>query len=182
MSRAMGMIEYKTTAAGIPATDMMVKTADVEIVEAQTVCPGKYIAIIEGDLSSVNAAIAAAEQAYPSQMIDNFILGNPHDSITPAMYGATNVDKINALGIIETFDVAAAIVAADVAAKTAIVDLIELRIAKGMCGKSFLIITGEIAAVEAAIEKAKVEIQPKGMFLESSVIAHPDPKLIKTIL
>lgn len=182
MSRAMGMIEYKTTAAGIPATDRMVKTADVEIVEAQTVCPGKYIAIIEGDLSAVNAAVAAAEEAYPAQMIDNFILGNPHESIIPAMYGATNIEEIDALGIIETFDVAAAIVAADVAAKTAIVDLIELRIAKGMCGKSFLIITGEVAAVEAAIAKAKLEIQPRGMFLEASVIAHPDPKVMKTIL
>ena len=50
MSKAIGMIEFKTTATGITAADAMVKTSDVEIVEAQTVCPGKYIAIITGDL------------------------------------------------------------------------------------------------------------------------------------
>ena len=45
MSKAIGMIEFKTTATGITAADAMVKTSEVEIVEAQTVCPGKYIAI-----------------------------------------------------------------------------------------------------------------------------------------
>ncbi len=44
MHTAIGMIEFKTVSAGITAADQMVKTADVEIVEAQTVCPGKYIA------------------------------------------------------------------------------------------------------------------------------------------
>lgn len=63
------------------------------------------------------------------------------------------------------------IVAADEAAKTAIVDLIELRIARGMCGKSYMLLTGEVAAVEAATEKAKEAIKDRGMFLDSSVIA-----------
>ncbi len=53
MSKAIGMIEFKTTATGVTAADAMVKTSEVEIVEAQTVCPGKYIAIITGDLSAV---------------------------------------------------------------------------------------------------------------------------------
>ena len=55
MSKAIGMIEFKTTPAGITAADAMVKTSEVEIVEAQTVCPGKYIAIITGDLSAVKS-------------------------------------------------------------------------------------------------------------------------------
>ena len=40
MSKAIGMIEFKTVSAGITAADAMVKTADVELLEAQTVCPG----------------------------------------------------------------------------------------------------------------------------------------------
>ena len=46
MGKAIGMIEFKTVSAGITAADRMVKTADVELLEAQTVCPGKYIALI----------------------------------------------------------------------------------------------------------------------------------------
>ena len=166
MSRAIGMVEFKTTATGITAADAMVKTAEVEIVEAQTVCPGKYIAIITGDLSAVKAAVDAATTQYESQCIDSFVLGNPHESIFPAIYGATNIEKVNA----------------DEAAKTAIVDLIEVRIAKGMCGKSYMLLTGEVSAVEAAIEKAKKKIRENGMYLDSSVIAHPDKRMIDSIL
>lgn len=182
MSRAIGMIEYKTVSSGVLATDLMVKTAQVELLEAETVCPGKYIAIIAGDLSAVRAAVDNAIATSGENLIDSFVLGNPHESIFPAIYGTTNLEKIRALGILETFDAAAIIEAADVAAKTAVVDLIELRIAKGMCGKSYMYLTGEVAAVQAAIDRAIAQIGPKGMYLDSSVIAQPDEQVCKSIL
>ncbi len=182
MSRAIGMIEFKTVAAGITAADQMVKTADVELLEAQTVCPGKYIALIAGDLSAVRAAVDRAKQTREDELIDSFVLGNPDDSIFPAIYGSSQIEEVNALGILETYDASSIIVAADMAAKTAIVKLIELRIAKGMCGKSYMLITGEVAACEAAIARAKESVGEKGMFLDSSVIAHPDSQICKSIL
>lgn len=182
MQKAIGMIEFKTVSAGITAADAMVKTAEVELLEAQTVCPGKYIALIAGDLSAVNAAVERAQKTRPEEMIGNFVLGNPDASIFPAIYGTSQIEGVDALGILETYDAASIIVAADIAAKTAIVKLIELRIAKGMCGKSYMLITGEVAACEAAIEKAKASVGERGMFLDSSVIAHPDPQICKSIL
>lgn len=182
MGKAIGMVEYKTVSAGVRAADAMVKTAQVDIIEAQTVCPGKYITVISGDLSAVKAAVDAAKTNYGMHLINSFVLGNPHESIFPAIYGAADVSGISALGILETYDAASIIVAADVAAKTAIVTLIELRIARGMCGKSYMMLTGEVAAVEAAIEKAKKEIGEDGMYLDSTVIAHPDEKICRAIL
>lgn len=182
MSKAIGMIEFKTVASGITAADAMVKTAQVEIVEAQTVCPGKYIAIVTGDLSAVKAAVDTANTMYPEHLIDSFVLGNPHDDVFPAIYGASKVEEVSALGILETYDAASIIVAADMAAKTSIVQLIELRIAKGMCGKSYMLLTGEVSAVQAAIDKAKEAIADDGMYLDSSVIAHPDKQMIQSIL
>ena len=182
MARAIGMIEFKTVSAGITAADQMVKTSEVELLEAQTVCPGKYIALIAGDLSAVRAAIDRAEKTRPDELIGSFVLGNPDASNFPAIYGSSQIEEIIALGILETYDAASIIVAADIAAKTAIVKLIELRIAKGMCGKSYLLITGEVAACEAAIQKAKVSVGERGMFLDSSVIARPDAQLCKSIL
>ena len=182
MARAIGLIEFKTTPSGIRAADIMVKTSEVELLEAQTVCPGKYIALIAGDLSAVDAAVAAGIASNEEQYIDHFVLGNPHESIFPALYGASQIEKVEAIGILETYDVASIIVAADIAAKTAIVQLIEVRIAKGMCGKSFMVITGDVAAVEAAIEKSKKAIGEKGMFLDSSVIAHPDKQICQSLL
>ena len=182
MSKAIGMVEYKTTAAGVTAADLMVKTSEVDIIEAQTVCPGKFIAIIAGDLSAVKAAVDAATKQLPLQLIDSFVLGNPHESIFPAIVGTSNVEDVKALGIMETYDAAQIIVAADEAAKTANVSLIEIRLARGMCGKSYLMLTGEVAAVEAAIERARKATQKNGMYLDSSVIARPDKKIINTIL
>ncbi len=182
MSKAIGMIEYKTVSSGVMAADAMVKTSEVDIIEAQTVCPGKYIVIISGDLSAVQAAVDMAKTSYPTHLIGDFVLGNPHESIFPAIYGTSQIEGISALGILETYDASSIIVAADIAAKTAIVDLIELRIARGMCGKSYMMLTGEVAAVEAAVEKARSAIGEKGMYLDSSVIAHPDEKMCRAIL
>ena len=179
MSKAIGMVEYKTVSAGVVAADAMVKTSDISVIEAQTVCPGKYIVIITGDLSAVDAAVNTAKVQH---LISSFVLGNPHESIFPAIYGATEIEEVSALGIIETYDAASMIVAADEAAKTAIVDLVELRLARGMCGKSYMMLTGEVAAVEAAIERAKMTVAKEGMYLDSSVIAHPDKQIRQAIL
>ncbi len=181
MKKALGMIEFKTVASGITATDVMLKTADVEIIQANPVCPGKYLATIAGEISSVKAAIDAAEAYNHSMLIDKFVLGNPHDTVQPAICGALEISNKNAIGIIETYTAASAVVAADTAAKTALVELIEVRLAKGMCGKSYVILTGSVSSVTAAIERAKSGIED-GLFLDSSVIAGPDPRLWDSIL
>ncbi len=182
MNKAIGMVEFKTVSAGMRAADRMVKTAEVDLLQADTVCPGKFLALISGDLSAVNAAVEAACVQDPEQLIDRFVLGNPHDSIFAALYGSTDIASPNALGVLETFSAAAAVVAADTAAKTALVDLIELRLARGMCGKSYLLLTGEVAAVEAAIDRAKQGAGEYGMFLDSAVIPRPDQKFWQKIL
>ena len=182
MNKALAMVEYKTVSSGMTAADLMLKTAEVEIIEAKTVCPGKYLVLISGLLSSVRAAVDAAKAHYPDTLIDSFVLGNPYPTIFDAIYGTAVIDNPHALGVMETYSSSAAIVAADVAAKTAYVDLIELRLARGMCGKSYLLLTGEVAAVTAAIERAGNEAGENGMFLDSSVIPNPDPKMWQSIL
>lgn len=181
MNKAIGMVEYKTVSAGILAADLIIKTAEIEVIEAQTVCPGKYFILFSGSISCVKAAIEAAETRFPEQLIDSFILGNPNQSIFPALYGASEIKNRRALGVLETFSAAAIFVAADEAAKAAEVELIEIRVARGMCGKSYMFISGEIAAVEASIEKAKRSVEKNGMYLDSSVVANPDEKLWQTI-
>ena len=79
MSKAIGMAEFSTVSAGIASADLMVKTAEVEVIESATVCPGKYIVIISGELSAVKASVDAAKAFKPEKVIDSFVLGNPHD-------------------------------------------------------------------------------------------------------
>ena len=160
----------------------MLKTAKIKIVSAQTVCPGKYIVLFSGELAAINVCIERARTDYNNHLIDSFILGNPHNGIFPALYGTSDIKELRALGILETFSVASIIVASDEAAKTSDVDLIEIRLANGMCGKSYLMLTGDVAAVEAAINKAKISVGESGMLLDSTVIANPDKDLNKYIL
>ncbi|SET18175.1 Carboxysome shell and ethanolamine utilization microcompartment protein CcmL/EutN [Natronincola peptidivorans] len=182
MKQAIGLIEYKTVSTGITAADKMVKSADVEILQAQTVCPGKYIVLISGKLSAVNTAIENGKKESNQDLIDSFILGNPHDSIFPAMYGMSEIKEAGALGVIETFSAASIIVAADIAAKTAHVSIIEIRVARGMCGKSYLFLSGEVAAVDAAIKAACKTIEKDGTLLNHSVIPNPDEKIWQSIM
>lgn len=181
MAKAIGMVEITTVSTGFAAADEMAKAADVEILQAEVTCPGKFVILVTGELSAVKASVDSAENRYRDKVIDTFVLGNPHESIFPAIYGTAEPKDVNAVGILETYDVAALIVAADLAAKTAIVELIELRLAKGMCGKSYMILTGSVSAVQAAIDKAKSETGDRGMFLDSTVIARPSDKLKKYI-
>jgi len=181
MAKAIGMLEYATVSAGIQAADIVLKTAKVDMIEAETVCPGKYIMLFTGEISAVKASIEAATIMFEG-LIDSFLLGNPHEMILPAIYGTTEIKEKRALGVLETFSAASIIVAADEAAKMSEVQLIELRIARGMCGKSYMTLTGEVAAVEAAIEKARKAVGEKGMLLDSAVIPNPDAKLWETIM
>ena len=182
MSKAIGVVEYKTVSAGVVAADAMVKTSDVSVIEAQTVCPGKYIVIITGVLSAVDAAVNTARVQHGEHLISSFVLGNPHESIFPAIYGATEIEEVAALGVLETYDAASMIVAADEAAKTAIVDLIELRLARGMCGKSYVLLTGSVAAVEAAVEETVEVLKDEGTMLDYAVIPSPSKEFVKTLM
>ena len=181
MAKAIGMVEITTVSSGFSAADAMAKAADVEILQAEVTCPGKFVILVTGELSAVSASVDVAKARFAEKVMDTFVLGNPHEAIFPAIYGTAQVDTIDALGILETYDVAALIVAADLAAKTAIVDLVEIRLAKGMCGKSYMTITGSVSAVQAAIDRAKEEAGDRGMFLDSQVIARPSDKLLKYI-
>lgn len=182
MNKALGMVEYQTVSAGISATDLMIKTANVEVIQSSVVCPGKYITLLCGELSAVTAAIDAAKVQLGEKMTDSFVLGNPHADIFPAIYGGAPVENAKALGVLETFSTPAIIVAADTAAKTSDVSLIELRIARGMGGKSYMLLTGDVAAVSAAIGAAQKQIGEDGLLLDSSVIPNPDKSLWASIL
>lgn len=181
-NKAIGMVEYQTVSTGITAADLMIKTASVEVLQSSVVCPGKYITLIAGELSAVRAAVDAAKVRFGEKLTDSFVLGNPHEDIFPAIYGGAPVENAKALGILETFSTPAIIVAADTAAKTSDVALLELRIARGMGGKSYLLLTGDVAAVTAAIEAAGARIARDGMLVDSSVIPNPDKSLWASIL
>ena len=116
---AIGLIEYSSIARGIGSADSMVKAAQVELVISRTICSGKYMNLVAGDVQAVKSSVAAGEEFAQEAVIDTFIIPNVHPDVFPAMSGSTGVEKLDARGIIESFAVASLIEGADAAAKAA---------------------------------------------------------------
>ena len=87
-----------------------------------------------------------------------------------------------AIGVIETFSVPAAIVAADMAAKSADVVIAEVRIAMGLGGKAFTLLSGDVAAVEAAVEAGAATVKTSGLLVRKVVIPAMDSQLLQFML
>lgn len=182
MNKSIGLVEIQNVSKGVVVLDDMLKSAHVTLLQAQPICPGKYIIIIGGLLSDINASVEKAKTIAQGFVIDSFILGNVDEQVFPAITGSTDIKEHQALGIIETFTVASAIEAGDTAAKTSQVQLIEIRTARGMGGKSFVAMTGNIADVTAAVEAGARRAKEEGMLVNTETIANPHPDVWSNIL
>lgn len=182
MAVAIGMVEFSGIARGIYAADQMVKISEVEVVTAATVCPGKYIVLVEGDVAAVQNSVDAGEQCADEYFVDSLVIPNVHEGIFPAISGATMPEYMEALGIIETFSLATVIVAADQILKAAVLDPIELRLGTGLGGKSFFTFTGDVAAVKTGVDTGKALAAEKGLLVGAEVIPSPSRKLIPSLL
>jgi microcompartment protein CcmL/EutN len=182
MLTAIGLVELNSIAKGIEAADAMLKSAQVEILTSRPICPGKYIVLISGDVAAVESAVRAGVNLGEAAVVDEFILPNVHPAVIPAISATTPAVDMQALGIIETFSIASLIVAADTAVKAAEVDLIEIRLGTGIGGKSFVTLTGDVAAVKAAVEAGSASVAEKGLLLNKVVIPSPHRNLVPSIM
>ncbi len=179
---AIGIIEMSSISKGYLACDAMLKAAEVDLVVARTICPGKYMALIQGEVDAVHAAIEAGVDAGDEAIVDTFVIPNAHESVFPAINAVNEIGEVEALGIIETFSVASLIEAADAAVKAATVELIEIRLAMAIGGKAFCTLTGEVAAVRAAVDAGALIASNKGLLVNKVVIPSPHPKAIREIV
>lgn len=182
MKPAIGLIELNSIARGIIACDALIKKAHVKVISAMPVCPGKYIVLFTGDEASVEESLVEGESVAAEYLVDRLYLPKVHSQVLPAVSSLSEVTTLGALGVIETFSVASAIVAADTAVKTAHIDLIEIRLAKGLAGKSFITLTGEIADVEAGMEAGCAKAVQEGLLVTQTIIPSPHEDLSQIIL
>ena len=179
---AIGAVETLSIPLGILAGDLMLKTAEVTLIAAQTVCAGKYIVLISGEVAAVRASVAAGVGAAGHALVDSLLIPNVDERVVAAMAGACPAEGAQAVGVLETFSLASSINAADAAVKAADVELIEVRLGRGMGGKSFVVVTGEVAAVEASVRAAEALDGMEGLIASRVVIPSPHPDLIRALM
>ena len=179
MNNAIGMVELNSIALGIEACDLMVKAAKVDLLRASTICPGKYVAIVGGEVSAVESSMRVGRESAGEGLIDSLLIPNIHPQVAPAISMTSEVKEFGAVGVIEFYSVASAITAADVAAKAADVTLIEVRMGFAVGGKGFVTLTGGVMAVKTAVAAASRSVD---LLVASTVIPRPSPLVIQSLM
>lgn len=116
---AIGMNEIMSIPTGMLACDAMLKAAEVELISAGCICAGKYYIVVSGEVAAVQASVEAGREAAGSLLIDSLVIPNVDPQVAPAISACTMVEHLNALGIMETYSLCAAVHGADAAAKAA---------------------------------------------------------------
>jgi len=181
MEKALGMLEFVSIPKGIEAADAMRKAADIKLVAAHPVCAGKYIVVIMGEVAAVQSSLAAGEEISGMKLVDRLIIPNVDPQVPAAVNMCNDFGSIEAVGSIETFSLCACLIAADTAVKAAEVNLIEVRLARGLGGKGFITMTGETAAIESAIRAVTELPEVQGLVSETVVIPSPHPDVVNTL-
>ncbi|MCX7648522.1 MAG: BMC domain-containing protein, partial [Elusimicrobiales bacterium] len=95
--------------------------------------------------------------------------------VLQALNKKVKIEKVEAIGVIETKDAVSSVYAADAALKAAYVEIVEIKTGSGIGGKGYFTINGEVGAVKTAIS-AGVKAVGENAIVNRIVIpnAHPD--------
>ena len=176
--KAIGLIETSSIAKGFEIADTVLKAANVQIVVNRTICPGKYMVLIGGEVDAVQASIEAGVKVAAHTLGDQFIIPNVHPAVFPAISGVSHLPELKALGVVEAFSVASVIEAADAAVKASNVQLLLIHLAMAIGGKGFVTLTGDVASVTEAVDIAAAVILRRGLLVEKVVIPAPRPEIV----
>ncbi len=167
---ALSLIEFGSIAAGIQAADAMVKRAPIDVIQAGTVQPGKYLVLVGGLTADVEESLAAGREVGRDAILDIVFLPQVHPAVVAALRGGRSPEASEALGVLETTSVAAAIRAADAGVKGAQVELVEVRLADGLGGKGIVMYSGLVADVEIAVALGVESLESPDQLLRQVVI------------
>ncbi|MBG0774867.1 MAG: BMC domain-containing protein [Desulfovibrionaceae bacterium] len=176
------MIECNSIASGIEAADFMIKAALVEPLMLKTICPGKFVVAVYGEVASVRSSLDAGLASAGASVVDHFLIPNISHPVISAMACALAEPHGTAVGVVETFSAAATIEAADAAVKAANVELIEVRIAMGLGGKGFSLLCGDVAGVQTAVDAGAATAMEKGLLVRKVVIPSMAPQVLRHLM
>lgn len=180
---ALGLLELSSIARGVVVADAALKRAPAVLVSSRTLSGGKHLVVLEGDVASVEEAMAAGAAAAGQKLVDRVELAMADDQVWPMLVsggvvdgsGWADDDDAEAVVIVEVATVCAAIAAADAAVKAAEVTVRDVKLAVDLAGKAVFTFTGSLDAAQASAEAAQAAADQRLVGLE--LIAQPAPEL-----
>ena len=178
---ALGLLELGSIARGMVVADAMVKQAALRLLRVDAVTPGKLLVLVQGGEQEVAEGLARGRELGREAILDSFYLPNADAALAPAIIGALGPREVEALAVVETYSVASAIRSADCALKGAAVNLIRMRLARGLGGKSFYLLSGDLDQLEAAQQTIREALDGAAMLLTTELIPRPHPEFVERI-
>jgi microcompartment protein CcmL/EutN len=178
---SIGLIELSSVATGFAVEDVMLKAGAVQLLLARSICSGKFLIVVSGDVASVQAALLTGAAASGASLIERRQIARVHPSVLAAISQSVDVDpsQLRSLGVIETFSAASIIEVADAAIKSANVTLLRIHLAMALGGKGFVLMTGDVSSVQAAVAAGSKAAADDGMLVGRAVIPAPSPELFR---
>lgn len=174
----LGVVESQSIAAGVEIADGMLKAAQVELVRAAPICSGRYLIYISGDRQAVQTSVDFAWQS-GRKLAGGFVIANVSPRLIFALKKTTNAEEGDALGIVESRTVSAALVAADCALKRSSVRLLRLVAGQGINGKAYFAFGGDVASVQEAVGASKISLGQH--LIEAALLPGPEDAVIRAI-
>ena len=171
------MLEWTSIAQGLLAADAMAKEAEITFLALRPVTPGRFVALFRGSVEAVRRSLGRGAEIGGAFVLDSLFLALPHPTLLPTLSGQSQPKVTASVGIIETSSLCSALLAADGAAKTAAVQLLEMRLAMGLGGKAFFTFTGAQSDVESALHAGTQLARERGQYVNAVVLPNPDARL-----
>jgi len=178
---SIGLIELSSVATGFVVEDLMLKAGSVQLLLARSICSGKFLIVVSGDVISVQSALAAGATAAGASLIERRQIARVHSSVFQAISQTVEIppNQLKSIGVIETFSAASIIEVADAAVKSAAVTLMKVHLAMALGGKGFVVMAGDVASVQAAVAAGSKAAAEDGVLVGKGIIPNPSPELFK---
>ena len=151
---AIALLEFETVAAGILASDVMVKRSPIALLRCSTIHPGRFLILVGGSVASTEEAYAAGLEVGENQgaLSGKVFLGDVHPSLQDAVLGLRRDVEGDSLAVVETRSSPALLAAVDAAVKGTPVVLSEVRLGDDLGGHALALLSGDLFDVEAALD------------------------------
>jgi microcompartment protein CcmL/EutN len=150
---ALALLEFETIAAGIQASDLMVKRAPIALLRCGTIHPGRFLTLVGGSVASTEEAFMVARRLGETDhtLRGSVFLGDIHPTLHDAVLGVRQAVAGDALAVIETHSSPALLAAVDAAVKSTPVVLSEIRLADDLGGHAVALMGGDLTDAETAL-------------------------------
>lgn len=182
MHPAILLLEFESIAVGIRAGDAMAKRAELVSLHTGTVQPGRYLVLAGGTVGHVEEARSAGRENGKAALTDEIYLPEVHPEVVQAILGGRKASLGEALGIIETSTVAAVIGAADAGIKAAAVRILHIRMADGLGGKGYVLFSGEVHDVQAAVDRGVASLATVDLLVAKVVIPQIHGEMLDNLM